>query len=57
MAPGDLTASTPKYFDIGNSVAIKAEIDSLNLAAVTDFLVVIPVANDLQVMIFKVERA
>ena len=57
MAPGDLTASTPAYVNIGDSVAIKAEIDSLNLAAATDFIFVVPIANGLQVMIFKIERA
>ena len=57
MAPGDLTASTPAYLDIGDSAGIIAEIATLNLAAVTDMVFAIPIANGMQVMIFKVERA
>lgn len=57
MAAGDLTASTPSYVAAGDAAAIKAAIDALNLAASTDMLFVVPVANGTQVAIFKVERA
>jgi hypothetical protein len=56
MVSGDLTCSTPVFFDVGDSAAIKAQVDSMNLAAVTDMLFAVPIANGLQVMIFKVER-
>lgn len=57
MAAGDLTASTPTFVDAGNATTIKSTIDALNLAATTDVLHVVPVANGSQVAIFKVERA
>ena len=54
MAGGDLTASTPV---VVNESEIKATIDTLNLAEVTDKLFVLPVpGRDNQVVIFKVER-
>lgn len=56
MATGDLTASTPVYIDAGDDGAIETAINALNLAATTDDLFVIPVANGSQVCIFKVER-
>ena len=57
MAAGDLTASAPVYVESGDGTAIKAAIDALNLAAATDFLVVVPSQNGSQVIIFKVLRA
>lgn len=56
MASGDLTASSPTYVDAGDDSTIKSTIDALNLAANTDSLYVVPVANGSQVAIFKVER-
>lgn len=53
MAAGDLTASTPVYADTESG--IKTAVDALNLAATTDFLVVIPWKNG--ALIFKAERA
>jgi len=56
MASGDLTASTPTV--CRGATEIKAAIDALNLAAVTDKLVVVPVPNLWETFyIFKVERA
>lgn len=56
MAAGDLTASTPTVC-IG-AAAVKTAIDSLNLAATTDFLFVVPISNrDDCYLVFKVERA
>lgn len=56
MAAGDLTASTPTVC-IGTA-AIKTHIDTLNLAAATDFIFVIPIeGRDLAWVVFKVERA
>lgn len=57
MASGDLTASTPVFVDANDDVAIKAAVDALNLATVTDFLIVKPVSGGKKVMIFKAERA
>jgi hypothetical protein len=55
MASGDLTASTPVYCE--GSAAVKTAIDALNLAAVTDFLFVLPVEGKTNVwIVFKVER-
>jgi hypothetical protein len=55
MASGDLTASIPIYCE--GSVAVKIAIDTLNLAAVTDFLFVLPVEGKNNVwIVFKVER-
>ena len=53
MASGDLTASTPVY--CSSEAAIKTAVDALNLAAATDFLVVIPWKNGS--LVFKTERA
>lgn len=55
MASGDLTASTP-VVAIGPA-ALKTAIDALNLAAVTDKLVVVPTSGrDQEFIVFKVER-
>ena len=53
MASGDLTASTPTYKQ--TEADIDTEVSGLNLAATTDFLIVIPWKNG--ALIFKVERA
>jgi hypothetical protein len=56
VAAGDLTASTPTVC-VGLT-AVKTAIDLLNLAAVTDFLMVVPVpGRDNCYLVFKVERA
>ena len=55
MAPGDLTASTPVL--VTTPTEIKAAVDALNLAATTDKLIVIPIADTKQFYVFKVERA
>ena len=53
---GDLTASTPTACQ--GAAAIKAHIDTLNLAATTDFIFVVPISGrDQQYYVFKVERA
>lgn len=57
MAIGDLTTGTVTFVDSNDSVAIAAAIDALNLAATTDFLFVVPVAQQNKFAIFKVERA
>lgn len=55
MASGDLTASTPTICD--GATAIKTHIDTLNLAATTDFIIVVPISGrDQQFVVFKVER-
>ena len=54
MASGDLTASEPLHADIG---MIDNMINSLNLAAATDHIMVVPVpGRDQQFIVFKVER-
>lgn len=53
MAAGDLTASTPLF--CATEAAIKTAIDALNLAAVTDFIMVVPWTTG--ALVFKVERA
>jgi len=56
MAAGDLTASTPTLCT--TAAAVKTHIDTLNLAATTDFIMVIPVPNmAASWIVFKVERA
>ena len=56
MAIGDLTASTPTL--CSGAAEVKTHIDSLNLAATTDFIMVIPIPNSPnQFLVFKVERA
>ena len=56
MAVGDLTASTPTLCT--GATAVKTQIDTLNLAADTDFLEVIPISeSNNQFLVFKVERA
>lgn len=56
MAAGDLTASTPTFCE--GATAVKTHIDTLNLAAVTDFIMVVPVSGrDKCWLVFKVERA
>jgi len=53
---GDLTASTPVVCTTGTE--IKAAVDALNLAAVTDKLVIVPFGDVRgNVHVFKVERA
>lgn len=53
MAAGDLTASTPTY--CSTETAIKTAVDALNLAAATDFIMVVPWRDG--ALVFKVERA
>ncbi len=56
MASGDLTASTPTVCT--GSAAVKTAIDLLNLAAVTDHIMVVAIPNsNNQWIVFKVERA
>ena len=56
MAAGDLTASTPTL--CSGATAVKTHIDTLNLAAATDFIEVIPIPqSNNQFLVFKVERA
>ena len=56
MAAGDLTASTPTLCT--GIAAVKTHVDTLNLAAATDILVVLPIADSPnQWCVFKVERA
>ena len=55
MASGDLTASTPTLCT--GLAEVKTHIDTLNLAAATDTIQVIPIPNSPnQYMVFKVER-
>ena len=53
MAVGDLSASTPVYSE--TEADIDTAITALNLAATTDFIIVIPWKNG--ALTFKVERA
>lgn len=53
MVSGDLTATTPVYSE--TEAALDTAITALNLAATTDFLVVIPWKNG--ALSFAVERA
>ena len=56
MVAGDLTASTPAL--VAGGTALKTEIDTLNLAADTDKIAVIPIpGSPNQYYVFKVERA
>ena len=55
MVAGDLTASTPVL--VTTPTEIKAAVDALNLAAVTDKVAIIPMSNGTQFYVFKVERA
>jgi hypothetical protein len=56
MAAGDLTASAPTLCT--GATAVKAHIDTLNLALATDLLFVVPIPNSPnQFLVFKVERA
>ncbi len=56
MAAGDLTASTP--VTVTTTAGIKTEVDLLNLAATTDFIMVVPISGrDQAWAVFKVERA
>jgi|TARA_Y100000034_G_scaffold132736_1_gene196435 hypothetical protein len=55
MAAGDLTATTPVH--CASSGAIKTAVDALNLAAATDFIMVVPVpGRQDNWIVFKVER-
>lgn len=55
MASGDLTASTPELCT--GLTAVKTEIDTLNLAATTDKLIIVPISDSPnQYMVCKVER-
>lgn len=56
MGTGDLTASTPIFVNAGDATTIDSTVSALNLAATTDKLIIVPVANGLQLCIFKVER-
>ena len=54
MAAGDLVASTPTL--VTGLAALKTEIDTLNLALVTDRLIIVPISNSPnQFAVFKVE--
>ncbi len=53
MAAGDMTASTPVYSE--TEAALDTAVSALNLAATTDFLIVIPWKNG--ALSFKAERA
>lgn len=56
MAVGDLTCSTPTTAT--TTAGIKTAVDALNLAADTDFIMVVPISGrDQAWAIFKVERA
>ena len=56
MAAGDLTASTPTLCT--GAAAVKTHIDTLNLAATTDEIKIIPIpVSPNQFLVFKVERA
>jgi hypothetical protein len=56
MASGDLTASAS--VTVTGAANIKAAVDALNLAAVTDNIFIIPIeGRDQSFSIFKVERA
>ena len=52
-----LTTGTISEVDAQDGVAIAAAIDAIDLAAVTDFLFVVPINGGLKLKIFKVERA
>lgn len=55
MASGDLTASTPTLCT--GATEVKTAVDALNLAAVTDFIRVVPIPmSNNQFLVFKVER-
>tara|TARA_R100000750_G_C2312101_1_gene82873 strand:+ start:580 stop:756 length:177 start_codon:yes stop_codon:yes gene_type:complete len=55
MAEGDLTASTPV---LATGIAdLKTKVDALNLAAVTDFIAIVPMPESPnQYSVFKIER-
>ena len=56
MGAGDLTASTPTICK--GTAAIKTHIDTLNLTAATDILMVVPSPTMKEEwIVFKVERA
>jgi len=56
MASGDLTASTPTV--CATAAEIKTAVDALNLTAVTDQLIIVPLGDiGGTVHVFKVERA
>lgn len=54
MASGDLTASTPTACE--TPAEVKTHIDTLNLAATTDFIIVSPDTRKGGWTVFKVER-
>jgi len=55
MASGDLTASAPVL--CRGAIAFKAALDALNLAAVTDKVVIVPIPNLREsFFVFKIER-
>ena len=56
MVSGDLVASKPVYVDSNDGVLIKSTIDALNLALVTDILIMEPVAQQTKFVIFKIQR-
>ena len=51
---GELTASSPVLAT--TPAEIKAAVDALTLAAVTDFIMVVPKTNS-QFYVFKIERS
>lgn len=55
MAAGDLTASTPVVCRGG--AAIKTAVDALNLAATTDFVMIVPTGAANEYLVFKIQRA
>jgi len=57
MGSADLTASTPVVVTLEDSgLALKTQIDLMDLAATTDKLVVIPINQGSKAIILKVER-
>ncbi len=54
MGSGDLAGTTPVLCT--TPAEIEAAVDALNLAAVTDKLVVVPFGTANQFYVFKVER-
>lgn len=56
MVAGDLTASTPTICQ--GAAAVKTHIDTLNLAAVTDVVMVVPIPIRTDAwIVFKIQRA
>ena len=53
---GDLTATHYGCFSVSGSALIAA-INTINLAAATDFIKLVPVANGTQIAVIKIVRA